>query len=442
MRIRFFPVVVMLCCFVAVSFAFAPAGWAQGPRQSTCGEADGSVKDCFDDMFIQQEGMISNVSGIVDDMETLNIFSLIAGQAGEDIKDDLRARLGELEEERERSKAENGEATDKEYDEMLTKGDKSGEKKKCKFSDMPFYETLLDANDTFTELPGYVDVPTGAGAKKLGNGKCDIFKAKDADTDQEVQVNERKEGMCEQVCEEKANKVGKTKRRLQDRMVVAIDQTYYANQMLAAQRQALRSVFSEIQRTRANYPSSLIGSADVCAPGGPGADLWIEEGFNIALLIMEPVVGILSTVSETTTTVYEVSDGPCKQTVAGFNAATACVVPKTVERVSKVIVEIAKAIKDFTAASRDLSSTTAKIFQAYFDVDANACTKEIRDEFKPGGAIVILQQDVDDLQVKAGQTADALDDIQDELAVLKSILEENRDLLQTPAGRRAGFPAK
>ncbi len=55
---------------------------------------------------------------------------------------------------------------------------------------------------------------------------------------------------------------------------------------------------------------------------------------------------------------------------------------------------------------------------------------------EPDGAIVILQADVTGLKVAAGDTATELTAIKAELAVLKSLLETNRELLLTPHGQR------
>jgi hypothetical protein len=104
------------------------------------------------------------------------------------------------------------------------------------------------------------------------------------------------------------------------------------------------------------------------------------------------------------------------QTVAGFNAGSSVIPFALVAGISKMAGEVVGGVeKGLTIAAQIVSARTADTLQE--------CLTSVRDK-------------ADNLLIKAGDTEDALKRIEAELTLLKSSVEQNRELLGTPQGKR------
>ena len=428
---------------MATSTSWAQAG---GPRL-TCDE--GSVGSCIGDMLDEQSSLMDEVDGLLDDMAAAGIFSFGRDQFGLgtqeiEIEEDLRERMAKLRNANGRAGETNAAITDEEYDEMLEQGDRGTGKQQCKLSDIPFFESLGGEDP-----PGLM--PLGS---QFGDGKCNIFTAMDEDG-KTVRVNERKENMCERVCEVKGkgkpeDQTGKSKGRFIGSMQDAISSVSVARQSISLQRaniDGLGVLLSGLRLSATDFSSSQTG--DACDPGepGPGADLIAEAvlqgiiAFNDVLIVLSDGVVVV------TGGIAAGMKVATNHTFAGFNASTAAL-PMTVTHHSfRGVSLVLKAIKTGLGDAKAGVSIAAKFVRSLKADKAKACSKLINDEFDgPDGAIFTLQADVDilkaattALQGDAAQTTADVAAIKAEVALIKSLLEETRDLLLTPAGLRPGF---
>lgn len=462
---------------LVVFFVPTSPSWAQTAASPPTNCEDGSIGSCVGDLLDEELEMIDQVELLLRDMQAMGLLSLAQDRfamasAGPDTQADFFARINTLRNEHARAMAANDATPDSEYDEMFQQADKE-KGKNCKFSDINFFNSVLDANgDPDPALLGLKSIPTSS---KFGNGKCDIFEAVNLE-DETVKVNERKENMCEKVCTEKPNQQGKSKGRAVGGLIDALASARGANLSLVAQRASileLGSILSDLQSSASN---PQFAGADPCAPGtpGPGADLIAARVFNITITVFDGVIVVGNIVTEVLKTVADIADKPCKQTVAGFNASAACIPFTVAFHISKGIFDLLKGARTLIADARSIVATEAKIVSAGKIDQGKACSKIIRDdtvklkgEFGGGqcvnlvcdggpddsnvcandgdcsrGAIVILQGAVDLLNAKAGQTSAKLAEVTAELAVMKSLLEETRDFLLTPQGRRKGFKGR
>jgi len=450
-----------------------PTNWAQESHMPPLDcENDRSVGACMGELLDLQLDTIDEVEGMLMDMKAMNIFSFspeMAAQRGA-MEEDLFARINTLRNEHGRAMAANGATKDSEFDEMLEQSDME-KGKNCKLSDKNFVDSLRN-DDGELDAASYESIglrPDGldAGNSKFNNGKCDIFTAMidnpggDDDGDM-VRVNERKENMCEKACKEKMvggmPQMGQSKDRFVDSMLDAISTAQGAKQVLSAQKgrmSELRYRLADLKAATENFQLSraTAGPVDPCAPGAPGASasLLLTDTFNTEKLIFDIVIttfdGVLiiaHIVAQVLDTVADVAENPCRQTAVGFNGSTACIPPDVVKGIAGGIADLLEGIKDLLEDGQSIvedvvaiSITDAEIADANLPDESQFCSKQIRDEFvEPDGAIVILQADVTGLKVAAGDTATELTAIKAELAVLKSLLETNRELLLTPHGQR------
>jgi hypothetical protein len=463
----------MVMSSLAVFLVATPTSWAQeAAAPPTC--ADGSIGSCVGELLDIQLDTINEVEGMLVDMQAMNMFSFgreqlgLAAQGGGP-EEDLFARIQTLRNQHARAKGANDATTDDEFDEMIEQAD-TEKGKNCKFSDKLFVESL-EGEPPPGLMPDGLDDPNS----KFNDGKCNIFDAFELDGTP-VKVNERKENMCERVCEEKMvggqGQRGKSKERLVGGLVDAISSARGAMQSLSAQRarvSELGLVFAALRLSEANPRLSTATSVpgDPCAPGtpGPGADLIAARALNITITAFDAVLVVGNIVTEVLKTIADIADKPCKQTVAGFNASAACIPFTVAFHISKGIFGVVGGVKSILGDARSIVATEAKIVSAGKVDKGKACSKIIRDDFEGGGqcvggkcdggpddgndctddsdcsdgAIVILQADVEILKAGVAQTNAKLAEVKAELALMKSLLEETRDLLLTPTGRRDGF---
>ena len=475
---------------LAVFLATTSTGWAQTATPTPTAPpiriltaasaptdcAGGSIGSCVGDLLDEEDSMIDQVELMLKDLETMGLFSLARDRFslaadGPDLSD-LFARIDTLRNEHRRAKAASEATTDSEYDEMFEQADKE-KGKNCKFSDINFFNSVLDASgDPDPALLGLKTIPMPS---KFGNGKCDIFDAVDLG-DNPVRVNERKENMCEKVCAEKPNQQGKSKDRAIGGFIDALSSARAANISLVAQRASMAELGSLLLDLQLSESNPQLSAHDPCAPGspGPGDDLLQARGFNKAIAVLGGVITVGNVLSEVLKTAADIADKPCKQTAGGFNASVACIPFTVAFHISKGIVGIISGVRTLLGDLRSVFANEAKIVSAGKIDKGKACSKIIRDdtiklkaEFGGGqcvnlvctggpddsiactddsdcseGKIVILQEAVNLLRASAAQTNAKLAEVTAELALMKSLLEETRDLLLTPPGRRPGYKPK
>lgn len=410
---------------------------------ATC--ADGSIGACVGEILEEQLSMIVELDGMMRDMQTMNLFSLGQGRfglvaQGPDMQGDLSDRIASLKRRHGRAVDVMKVTTDDEINEMIAQADME-KGKNCKFSDINFFNSVLDANgNPDPTLLGLKSIPTPS---KFGNGKCDIFDAVNLDDDT-VKVNERRENMCEKVCEEKMvggqGQMGKSKERLIGDFIEALGATQGALQSLSAQRARMSELgllLADYRLSQANSRLSITASGpnDPCVsePSPPGIDyiaieilVAIEVAFDVAIVALDIGAEILEAIND-------IAEKPCLQVVAGFNGSTACIPLITIFHIAKGITTVVTGLKIVTQVAKNIIEIAVKIDDATKTDDHKDCIKIIRDD------TVKLQGDVTGLIAAAGETSAALAELQAEMALIKSLLEETRDLLLTPPGRRVGF---
>ena len=286
---------------------------------------------------------------------------------------------------------------------------------------------------------------TGNGKNKFGNNKCDVFEAEDLDGNL-VMVNERTENMCEEICKEKAGQGGQSKGRFLANLDDAISTSRQANLMISAQTARVNELgilLSELQSTEINPAND-----DVCdvSSGDELGKLNAEEVLQIIITAFDGVVVVTDIIVQITEFAKDIAEKPCGQTVAGFNANTACTPAVFVYHIANGANDILKNAITILGDAKEFVALAAEKYEAQDSLDAKACTKEIRDEFIGTGKIVLLQEDVDTLDTKvnalataAGDTNAMLLEVKEALRLMNIIIETNQDLLLTPPGQRDNF---
>ncbi len=413
----------------------------------------------------------------------------------------LFGRIDTLRNDNARAKAANEATTDDEYNGGFAQADMARGTNCNKSSDKDFVDSLrndagiLD-NDSFESIglrPDGLEEPNS----KFNNGKCDIFRAYihnpgGPDDGHEVRVNERKENMCNKVCREKPGEEGKSKERFVDGMLDALSTTQDARKSLSASRARVSELglrLAEFRSLKADYVLALAtarssGTGDPCDPGPPGlsvihAQLALIEANNVLNLAFDTTITALDAalvagniVTNVLDALKDIMDIASDQTVAGFNARASAVPFTTGFHLSKGVFGIVDGAKNLVGDAKslfgdanDIVVTALEIFNAFQADDSQRCSKQIRDDFEAGGqcvddlcvggpddgsdctddsdcsdgAIVTLQADVELLKEGVAQTNAKLEEVTAELALMKSLVEGNRDLLLTPPGKREGF---
>jgi len=420
--------------FLLVGFFCLLSMNSMAAQRDSC--EDGGVGGCYDDMLDQQDNMINEVDDLLDSIDDAGVFSLIRVQTGTDVKSDLKDRIEGVRREHGRAKEVNDATSDEEYDAMLLQGDKETGKH-CKSSDKTFSDSLDGSLP-----PGYTEVDGN-----FGNGKCDVFSATD-DEGNIVSVNERKENMCEKVCVDKKNsneesRSGESKGRLLGRMNESISSGRKASLNISVQTAKVRELgvlFSEFQASEI-----ITEDADVCA---------VSDGDALKKVTAEDIMqGVITGLDGVTIATDAIADGlevvkdllnpACEQDVAGFNGSTACIPFVAAYHISNVLTNILKNSVTVLGDAKEHVALAAGKADAQDALDAKACTKQVRDEFKAGGAVVelqggvsSLQSDVNSLRTAGGNTDQSIAELELKLDSLLGLVEGNRQLLLTPSGLR------
>lgn len=402
----------------------ASVAWAG--NHETC--EDGSIGACMEDMLSNQLMMIDEVEGMILDMSNMGLFSLGRSQSGVGIQVELLTELTKLKKESRRASAANEAISDDEYNQFLDQGD-TNKGEQCQLSDINYYNSLEDENFL---PPGLMS--TGV---KFGNNKCDVFTAMDEDGNN-IKVNERKENMCETSCEEKTNpgngqsRRGESKGRFNESLLDSIDSAKTATQTIATQRihiQQLGVLLSGLERSGG---VSLLTSHTIgCTPPdtGPSGDLIAASVLQGIVILMDVTIASAEAFKVGSKGTKDVAEGVFELDVAGFNGTIVKIIPSSVFTIANGISAVLNHLRNVTLHGKGELELVAKIIRAGQDDNADTCREK-------------LKEDTEALKLSAGNTEAALADIQAEMALLRSQVQENRALLLTPQGKRTDFPAR
>lgn len=421
---------LLVISLISVCYLFANTGQARAAGSGDCGqvanavgETETSISSCMGELLESQENMIEAVEGALRQTRALNLSPF--GMQKSVMNDDLGDKIQFLRDEHKRAKEANDAVESNDYDEMLTKADQE-KGKKCKTSDMPFYESLAEDNYI---LMGYSSFESGNGKNKLGNGKCDFFSAiKDDGTD--VWINERAENMCQEVCADKINTNGSGKSRKEERKQRVVgrltDGIYTARRATDTINDVTRNL-AILERQLIPLNASM-STKDIC-----------ESDFDVAALleIIATGVSIANSAVSFTTAALETAENNVKpaanQTVAGFNAGSAVIPFALVAGISKMVGEVVGAVEKGLVIAAQIVSASA-------DDTNQQCLKSVRDNGVDVKADVTkLKADTALLKNNAANNSAALAQVQLEMEQLKQLLEQNQQLLLTPQGKREGF---
>jgi len=382
--------------------------------------------------------MIDDAETMVSGMGDMNLLP-------ETTKEDFMARLALLRNEHTRGMAVNASNTKEDYDDMIGQGDmQSG--KQCKLSDIVFFESL-DNDIDMGIPPGYSMLLNN----KLGNNRCDVFRAKDLDGNT-VNVSERRENMCERVCEVKGkgnpkggpneDQSGKSKARVFGRLADVISLT-------GASMQSMPIVTKSIANL--GFPMSgsglsagfLLSSADSCAFGSTGpSQLQLDiRSLDGAISGLSILIAAEDVITEILGLTKDLIKAMTNQTAAGFNTSAAATVPIGLFHFSKGLASFAKDSKSILGARKNILKADAAIESSSKADTVKNCTKEIKDDT---GAIkdetAGLKLAIAGIEGKVNSANTEIAAIRTDLAALKLLLKDTRDLLLTPTGRREEFP--
>lgn len=491
----------MVMSSLAVFLVATSTSWAQpGPSEPTCGQrvtaggdTETSIKVCMEAQLEEQALMVAALRNMCNEMERLNLSSFIAERYGlrvSGIGEDLTADLQFLDDELTRAVDGNEASEDADYDASFESADKE-KGDRCKLSDELFIASLNGDNP-----PGLKPLNGTRLADfdiRFGDGKCNVFKALIdnpggiGDND-EVLVNERREDMCELVCQDRGNPNNRDRPRKDERKERAAARVTDSIAATGRATVALNDVTANLFALRLKLSRDEFRSLDQSDVCQSGFDL--RDDFDVMLAKLSVASNALSIVHAIASGITGVISPPADQAVAGFNAAMA----KLVTNVVAGLANTAKAIVNTVQASAVLRVETINFAQA----DASkSCIKSVRDEFKhvcvggesagdicgakadcgtgtcEAGAIVMLTDGLFaefmcDGGKNAGKTCDrnvdcqggtcdtenggailkllqggndtevALQRIMEDVAELRSLVEANRDLLLTPPGQRKG----
>jgi hypothetical protein len=424
--------------FVMSSLAVLLLAAASSPAaaQPTDCETSGSIGKCMGDLLAAQDDLIDELETMLDSAKDMNLFSLgrdrFGLDRGPDLQQELADRVESLRRENGRGKAANLTNTDEDYDEMIDQGD-TVKGKKCKMSDIPFYESLAGSPPPGLRSTG----------PKFGDTKCNVFDAVD-ENGNSVRVNERRENMCERVCEEKKvggqGQKGKSKERLIGRMSDGISASQSAAKSLrahSARVTELGYLVSRLQLAERDFGALKAGNDDVCDSGVQiPVDLIVAEAINVVIVGLDVAVTAGNLITEILDTIKDVTEDVCQQDAAGFNGSSGCIPLTVAVHVSKGITDVLDGIKGGLGSTRDIILLGGEIVRSFQTDTLQTCTKEIKTDTDT------LKSELTKLKADVGQTNDALVVLSEELAMVRSLVEANRDLLLTPQGRRDGFGGK
>jgi hypothetical protein len=322
--------------------------WAAPPGER-CGEGSAKVfKTCLEGILDVEGEIIDNLDLVIEDLEARNILRAEKGRSLTDKLDLLKNSHG-------RGQGEHDDTGEDDYEEMLA----GAYKKSCVWK------------DSFVE------------PASLQDGTCD--------------KDERKENLCEKVCELDAAGTEKKDRkqdRLQDELSDALIELEDANDALK----------DDLKR-RASLDFSLALRGDVCP-----ADYSFLGSTRIPTVVMFPLFSVVKGLDA----VRDLGERGCDMTVSGFSFAAVCIVLEGAFHLAKGSYEIMNAINE------DVNE--AELVATY------NCAKETKTA-------------ADEAAKGAKDVKDSVTEITSQLEQMKEDIANIKTLLKTPPGQRPGFPA-
>jgi len=388
------------------------------------------LKGCEEKLNNAQAGVLEKLSLLVDEMEktegvNLSAMAFTNPRTGE--ASDLKEHMAKMNRQHGRSKDAISESTNDDFEEIAVNGGKQ-KGQKCSWQEDP---AVRDDPDSF--LPaGYELIP----GSKLGNGKCDNFKADNA-VGKEVTVRERTQpGVCIQVCEDKdvpgqanSKKKDKIRGRYTERRSEGIDSTTRSEDALDAalldltKSNAMVKAYGPAVAFAITYPEC---AADVDAPAA------VAFG---AKLVLVPTVVALKITTRVSSGLAESGKVFCQQDVAGFNASSACI-PAIVAK------ELAEGSVDVVEFMIDAIDLTVDGFELFNSDTTLGCVSAIRTrQEEMFGVISGIDGKVNDLKTQVGEMSDGLTEMIEENRELivenQEYIKSTREIVLTPHGLRA-----
>ncbi|MDH3593424.1 MAG: hypothetical protein OEM93_01100 [Rhodospirillales bacterium] len=430
-------------CIVMASLAACLAAtsmtWA-APPSDDCEEdavglkpADTSLGTCMDKIVEEQGLLLEEAAKLVTGVE--EVKSLYLGRARSDTDDDLQTRIEALEKEQERAVTASLDTEDLDYDDMIEQADKEKGRndKKCKGRWVEFEEVESDP-EAF--LPPGLRLKFPPGQSNLGNGNCDKFEALDRDS-RDVTVRERNlNNVCLRLCDDKEEqtttlgtrkpKKEKRKERIVGRMTDGLSTARKATARLKGENErvaALRLLATDAKFVLPDPGFPLAGELGECEAAFEfPTDLVIIASLTVAIGVAKTVTNVLDGVRDGT-------ERACDQTAVGFNGAAACTVLEVAYHVSNGITDLIEVARDGVEVGFDIVGSQ--------QTDAiHDCLESIKTDTET------LKADTAFLKEQGAGTGDGIEELKESLALLKGLVEQNRDLLLTPQGRRDEFPLK
>jgi len=322
--------------------------------QAQCGQGQGKGTDintCAGEILDEQERSLNL-------LQQMNQTMGSAGLLKADQQNATNRQIEFLRNNHSRGRNQKGDATDEEFDALVTKGKPS----ECDFVLLPRYHQ-------------------GPPPRPV----CD---------DTQIAANQ-----CEQVCQFSQSQKEKNDnrgRRLEMDLADALEQTKIANDELETNVSTVAAL--SIQADAAATGSCVFDNPHPnLAPFPPASIIFHNE----ALVLQE--------------TITEIGKDTCQQDVLGNNGSAACIVFDILLGVQKGLTALVTSVDgNYTSAKTD----------AIFD-----CVNALKANSDSQGAQIA------GLEVK-------IDNMQNDITQLRTLLDDVRLLLSTPQGQRAGFPAK
>jgi hypothetical protein len=440
---------LVLIAPTSTSKAAPPSGETCGQVTTALGETETSIQSCMNELLDEQLKMIDGLEDVGEEMRAISqtllnargtspfqrsvLFNFMANGQGNG--DNLQLMRDQVQ----RAMLENAAVEDADHDDAFARADQQ-KGKNCKFSDMPFVESL--DGDYPAGLKPFSGSMFDA---KFGDGKCNVFKARvdnpgESNDDEVVHVNERSDNMCERVCADRESDSSlagfavsppKRKDERKVRTVFALTDNLAAarraNQDMetaSARISALRvQLSSEVHRASKVYRTSSEvyrfnneEEADSCDP------LDVARGLDEAAEVVGLVKNAVAIVTASLELAKETARPPSKQDAAGFNASTA----ETPFSVAAGISKIVEQSFGFVEQGLKVSALIAAHIQ----------------EFAQAQCLEQVQTGVADLKELGNETNDAIAALETKVDDLNARMVEVLIMLNTPQGRREGFPTK
>jgi hypothetical protein len=381
------------------------------------------------ELFDEQLLMIDSIEEMGEELRAIHLLMLDAkGTTASDRAmlldlmddmDDIQLMRDQLQ----RSREENLAVEDSDHDDSFEKADqKKG--RDCKYSDMPFFESLGGENP-----PGLKPFSGSTFDSKFGDGKCNVFKARvdapgEPDDNAVVRLNERKENMCERVCEDRSGtsmEFGELarprKEERKDRTVSALTDNIAAARRANDELEVGKARMSALRQKLAAHASRMAGeNTDPCEPFDVARILdELAEGAGLIKNAVAVVTASLELAKET-------ARPPSKQDVAGFNGSSAETPFSVAAGVSKIVEQALGFIEQGLKVAAVIAGRIQDFAQAQ-------CLQNV-------------QTQVAAVQESADETSAQLTALEAKVDSLSVRLDEVLQLLRTPPGRREGYPIR